>query len=93
MKAAESPLRLKACVVGPKSVPVRAAADKKSAKVKSLAPGEEVTIMELQRTSSGTTRARIQCGWTTAQTKQGRQLLDIDGKKINHNSCMPAAFW
>ena len=89
MKPADSPLRLKASVIGPKSVPVRAAADKNSAKLKSLAPGEEVTIMELQRTPSGTTRARIQCGWTTAQTKQGRRLLDIDGKTTEFSSCSP----
>lgn len=77
--AQSSDLPLKASVIGPKSVPLRAAADKTSAKLRSLPAGEEVTILELQRTQSGTTRARTQCGWTTAQTKQGRRLLEIDG--------------
>eukprot|EP01047_Picozoa_sp_COSAG01_P099641 COSAG01_NODE_29622_length_633_cov_1.578652_1_plen_201_part_01 len=79
LRQSASPLRVKASVIGPKAVPVRAAADKTSGKVGSVKAGEEVTILELQRTPSGTTRVRTQCGWTTAQTKQGRRLLEVDG--------------
>jgi hypothetical protein len=79
LRQSASPLRVKASVIGPKAVPVRATADKTSGKVGSVKAGEEVTILELQRTPSGTTRVRTQCGWTTAQTKQGRRLLEVDG--------------
>ena len=80
-------LPLAAAVIGPKSMPVRASADKASAKLRSLPAGEEVTVLELQRTLSGTTRARIQCGWTTAQTKEGRRLLELDGACAGVNWC------
>lgn len=79
LRQSASQLRVRASVIGPKAVPVRAAADKTSGKVGSVKAGEEVTILELQRTPSGTTRVRTQCGWTTAQTKQGRRLLEVDG--------------
>ena len=72
-------LPVKASVIGPKPLAVRAAAEKDSAKVGSAAAGDDLQILELKRTASGTTRARTQRGWTTAATKNGRQMLEVDG--------------
>ena len=65
--------------VAAKSVRVREGAAKDSAAVGRLPKGEEVELLELQRTPSGSVRARTADGWVTASTgAKGKRLLDAD---------------
>ena len=72
-------LPFKATVFGPKALTLREGANKTTQKVGAVSSGDDVMVLELTRTRTGTLRARTQCGWTTAATREGRQLLDIDG--------------
>jgi len=46
-----------------------------SKKLRAAVKGEALQVLELARTQSGTTRARTQRGWVTAETKAGVPLL------------------
>ena len=73
--------------VAAKSVRVREGAAKDSAAVGRLPKGEEVELLELQRTPSGSVRARTADGWVTASTgAKGKRLLDAEDARHNQDS-------
>ena len=54
---------------------VREGIRRDSKKLRAAVKGEALQVLELARTQSGTTRARTQRGWVTAETKAGVPLL------------------
>ena len=58
-----------------KGVVFREGIDRNSAKVATAKKGAAVDILSLQRTETGTLRAETAQGWTTAATRDGRELL------------------
>eukprot|EP01052_Picozoa_sp_SAG31_P035566 SAG31_NODE_4311_length_3367_cov_1.694920_2_plen_483_part_00 len=68
---------VRASVTG-KSVLARETSAKTSSKLGTLRKGQQVTLLELLRTQSGTVRARTDKGWVSAITPQGKQLLHAE---------------
>ena len=54
---------------------VREGMARDSKRLRAAVKGEALQVLELARTQSGTTRARTQRGWVTAETKAGVPLL------------------